>query len=333
MKHLILAGVAGIILSSCAPKIPTVAIDYLTVAVPEEGSLKLTQYTREDEAVVHPYIGKDPATGLLNWYAAPLLAISPDSKKIAYIASSNGFNNLYLKDVVGGRSTIQRTFNRDIMDMGYSPDGKNIVFTENKGGNNNIYMINATEGVAVQQLVSSSASELSPSFSFDSKNIFFAKSEGSRYYIWSLNIESSLLTQYTEGFTPSLSPNGEDLVVTRNSRDGSRGEIWMININKGTETLILSDPKKGYSSPQLSPDGETIICVGTTEGDKTKPQNLDLFLVKTDGTKLTQLTFHGGHDVSPIWTPDGKGIFFIAQRGNKEGKYNVWKMDLTNILK
>ncbi|MCF8352766.1 MAG: hypothetical protein K9H15_16485 [Bacteroidales bacterium] len=317
-----------LLVASCAPKI---MIDYLTVAVPEEGSLKLTQYTREDEKVVHPYIGKNES-GRLNWYAAPLLAVSPDGSKIAYLASGNDFHNLYLKNIEGGRSTIQRTFNRDIMDMSYSPDGKYIVFSERKGENNNIYMINATEGVAVQQLVNSSASELSPSFSSDGDDIFFAKSEGTRYYIWSLNIRSSLLTQYTEGFTPSLAPNGEDLVVTRNSRDGSRGEIWIINIVRGTETLVLSDPEKGFSSPRISPDGEKIICVGVTEGDKTKPTNLDLYLINTDGTNLMRLTFHGGHDVSPVWAPDGKSVFFLSQRGNKEGDYNVWKMDFSNIL-
>lgn len=322
---------AGLIsLTCCSPKI---IIDYLTVSVSEEGSLKLTQYTREDENVVHPLIIVNEATKKLNWYAAPLLAVSPDGNKIAYIAASNNYKNLYLKDISGGRSTIQRTFNRDIMDMSYSPDGKYIVFTERKGLDDNIFMINATEGVAVQQLVSTNSPELSPSFSPDGKNVFFAKGEGSRYYVWSLGVESSLLTQYTEGFTPSLSPNGDDLVVTRNSRDGLRGEIWMINIQKGTETLILNDVNKGYSSPRISPDGKRIICVGVTEGDKTKPQNLDLFLVNIDGTKLTQLTFHGGHDVSPVWTSDGKSVFFLSQRGNKEGNYNVWKMELSNVIK
>jgi Tol biopolymer transport system component len=329
MKNKYLLSTLLFLAVGCAPKI---IVNYMTVAVPEEGSLTLTQYTRDDERVLHPWVGIDSETKIIRWYAAPLIAISPNGEKIAYIASNNEFNNLYLKNVKGGKSTVQRTFNRNIMDMSYSPDGKYIAFTERKSGNDNIFMINATEGVAIQQLVNSSAAELSPSFAPDGKTVYYSKSEGSRYYVWSFNIETSLLTQYTEGFTPNLSPNGEDLVVTRNSRDGNRGEIWMINIRKGTETLILNDPKKGYSSPQISPDGKRIVCVGITEGDNTKPQNLDLFVVNIDGTGLTQLTFHGGHDVSPIWTPDGKSIFFISQRGNKDGKYNVWKMDLNNTL-
>ncbi|HMG16099.1 MAG TPA: hypothetical protein VK590_11665 [Saprospiraceae bacterium] len=314
------------ILISCTPK-----INYSLISVAEESSLKLTQYSKETDRLSYPFIGKDKSSGQLIWYAPPILAVSPDDKKIAYTASSNGFGNIYLKDISGGLSIIQRTFNKEIMDMAYSPDGKYIAFTERKLKNDNIYMINATEGGAIQQLVSSSAAELSPAFSPDGKNLFFTKSEGDRYFIWSLNLESSLLTQYTEGFTPCLTPNGTELVVTRNSRDGSRGEIWMINLQKSTETLILSDNNRGFSSPQISPDGKKILCVGTTERNKTKNQNLDLYTINIDGTKLTQLTFHQGHDVSPIWTHDGKSIFFLSQRGNKSGRYNLWKMDYNNL--
>ncbi len=315
------------LITGCVPIAPVITVNYLSVSVPEEGGLKLTQYTREDELVVHPSIVTNEYTHAINWYAPPLLAVSPNGKEIAYLASSNNYHNLYIKNISGGKSTIQRTFNRNIMDMSFSPDGKKIAFTAKENYNENIYMINAKEGVAVQQLVSTSASELSPSFSSNGKDIFFSKSDGSKYYIWSLNIETALLTQYTEGFTPCLTPGEENLIVTRNSRDGQRGEIWMVNINTGMETLILSDPNKGYSSPAISPDGSCIICVGTTEGNQTKPANLDLYKINIDGTKLTQLTFHGGHDVSPVWTPDGKSIFFLSQRGNQEGKYNVWKME------
>jgi Tol biopolymer transport system component len=331
MKKIIYCIALVIITQSCGVAVPLV--DYARISVPEEGSLRLTKYTEGSDHVAGPVVqSTTSANGVksLQWYAAPLLAISPDDKKIVYLATNNGFTNMYLRNITGGKSTIQRTFNRNIMDMDFSPSGDKIVFTENKSSNN-IYTINAYEGVAVQQMVATNATELSPSYSADGKNIYFAKSEGTRYYIWSLNVESSLLTQYTEGFTPCLTPDNENLIMTRNSKDGSRGEIWMVNLRRGTETLILSDPNKGYSSPQISPDGKRIICVGVSEKDETKPQNLDLFLVNLDGTKLTQLTFHGGNDVSPVWTKDGKSIFFISQRGSAEGKFNVWKMGTENL--
>ena len=50
-------------------------------------------------------------------------------------------------------------------------------------------------------------------------------------------------------------------------------------------------------------------------------------VIGTDGNNLTQLTYHPGNDISAVWAPDGKSIYFLSQRGNVEGKYNVWKMN------
>lgn len=320
------------IIQSCTPP-PTapqeIKVNYLNISVPEEGGMSFVQYTREDERVLGPYIGENYYTKKLQWYAAPFISVSPDGENLAYVARSNEYDNLYIKKISGGRATIQRTFNRNVLDMTFSPDGKKIAFTEQRGSDKNIYMINANEGAAVQQVTASSTDEIGPDFTSDGESVFFTKSENSRYYIWNVNLKTSLLTQYSEGFTPHLTPDDKSLVITRNSKDGKgRGEIWMIDLKIGTETLILNHPEIGYSSPSIHPDGEVIALVGSTEKSDARPQNLDIYLVNTDGTNLRQITFHGGHDVSPQWSPDGKSIFFISQRGNETGKYNVWKIDV-----
>lgn len=303
-------------------------VAYQLTSVPEEGGIRFTQLTEEDEDVAYPVIIKDEETKMLKWYAAPLLAISPDGEQIAYIGASNSFNNLYIKQIIGGRKKIQRTFNKNIMDMSFSPDGKQISFSENKGDNSDIYLINATEGSAVTQLAATNSGEVGPAFTPDGKSIFYTVQEGSHFYVWNVILETGLKTQYSEGFTPVLTPDGENLLITRNNKNTRFGEIWMINIKKGTETMLLSDPDQGFSSPAISPDGKTIACVGVTLKTENQPQNLDIYTFKIDGTRLTQLTFHGGHDVSPIWAPDGKSIFFLAQRANLKGKFNVWQMNV-----
>jgi Tol biopolymer transport system component len=323
MKKLLLFAFP-LIFAGCV--VQTVA--YQLTSVPEEGGIQFTQFTQEDENVVHPSITKDETTKMLRWYAAPLLAVSPDGEQIAYIAESNSFHNLYIKQIIGGRKKIQRTFNRNIMDMAFSPSGTHIAFTENKSGNSDINIINATEGAAITQLAATGAGELGPIYDPEGKSVFFSAQDGERYYVWNIVLETGLKTQYSEGFTPVLTPDGENLLITRNSKDTGFGEIWMINLKRGTETMILSDPDQGFSSPAISPDGSLIACVGTTLKTDNRPQNLDIFTVKLDGTKLTQLTFHGGHDVSPIWSPDGESIFFLAQRANEKGKFNVWKMNV-----
>ena len=37
-------------------------------------------------------------------------------------------------------------------------------------------------------------------------------------------------------------------------------------------------------------------------------------------------TYHAADDLSPVWSKDGRYIYFVSQRGNKEAKANIWRM-------
>ncbi len=323
-KPIYVAIIIGLFLTGCK----TQKVAYQLTSVPEEGGISFTQLTQEDENIIHPGISVNEVTKALQWWAPPLLAISPDGEKLAYLAKQNNYHNLYIRNISGGRSKIQRTFNRNVYDMTYSPDGKNIAFTDKYDGNNNINLINATEGAAVTQLAGTAANELGPTFTPNGKIIFYTVQQGIRYYVWSVNVETGLKTQHCEGYTPVLTPDGKKLLVTRNNKDTGLGEIWVIDLDKGQETFIFGDKERGFSSPSISSDGETIAMVGVTKSTETRARNLDIYTVKIDGTKFTQLTFHEGHDVSPIWDNTGENIIFLAQRGNSTGAWNIWKMNI-----
>ena len=56
--------------------------------------------------------------------------------------------------------------------------------------------------------------------------------------------------------------------------------------------------------------------------------NTDLFVCRIDGTGFAQLTYHAADDLSPVWSKDGRFIYFISQRGSSDGTANIWKMNL-----
>jgi Tol biopolymer transport system component len=97
-------------------------------------------------------------------------------------------------------------------------------------------------------------------------------------------------------------------------------------VETGRETLILSHSEMGFSTPRISPDGKQLLIIGSTLATKERVENLDLYVVNIDGTNLTQLTFHPGHDVSPEWNDTGNMIYFLSQRATEKGDYNVWKI-------
>lgn len=137
------------------------------------------------------------------------------------------------------------------------------------------------------------------------------------------------LASYLPGMSPATIPGEKALIVSRNNNDG-RGEIWKVNPETGAEECLIADPNHSFSTPEVSPDGQWIVFVGDGQiplgiGNK-KFYNTDIFVCRNDGTQMSQLTYHAANDLSPVWSKDGKYIYFISQRGDTEGNANIWRI-------
>lgn len=53
---------------------------------------------------------------------------------------------------------------------------------------------------------------------------------------------------------------------------------------------------------------------------------MDIFVVNMDRTNLIQLTYHPATDCCPVWSPDGKYIYFISSRANEKNSFNIWRI-------
>jgi Tol biopolymer transport system component len=63
----------------------------------------------------------------------------------------------------------------------------------------------------------------------------------------------------------------------------------------------------------ISPDGQWIAF------DSNRRGNMDIWIMRKDGSDLRQLTTHPAHDWTPRWSPDGKKILFHSLRsGNRD---------------
>lgn len=306
-------------------------INYRQISVPEEGGMKFIRFTDEDEYVAGPNVKKNK--GVISWYTSSLIDIDPNEEKVAFIGLKDGKTNIYIKSLLGGKTTIQRTFRDNVYGVAFSADGKMISFVDYIDDNYNVYQIKADKGAAIQEITKSKSSETSPVYSTDNKLLFYTKSEYSstnkyyRYYIWSYNLTNSLTTQYSEGFSPCISKDNKLMYVTRNDKETGLGEIWSVNMDTGEEIRIVDDREKGFSTPKISPDGTKLLVTGSTLATKERIENLDLYTVNVDGSNLTQLTFHPGNDVSGVWSPKGDKIYFLSQRGNEKGNYGIWMIN------
>jgi dipeptidyl aminopeptidase/acylaminoacyl peptidase len=78
---------------------------------------------------------------------------------------------------------------------------------------------------------------------------------------------------------------------------------------------------KGVSDPQVSPDGKLVAYVVSEIDRAANKTNSSLWVVPTEGGDPKRLTTTPGTNNHPRWSPDGKTIAFVSDRG---GSPQVW---------
>jgi len=129
--------------------------------------------------------------------------------------------------------------------------------------------------------------------------------------------------------TVRLTPLGRDTATKHSRKDyfdnwsfpGYRAEIVRVG-SDGSEQLLAAG-----ANPALSADGKWIafsMPVG---------RSWHLFLMRSDGSDLVQLTDARSVDVQPVWSPDGKWIVFTSNRAKTDmrnaakGNMDIWAID------
>jgi serine/threonine-protein kinase len=125
-----------------------------------------------------------------------------------------------------------------------------------------------------------------------------------------------------QSFRPiEWSRDGTQIVCTR--RSGSTTDVALVDVATGTVRIV--ETLNGFV-PQhlsLSPDN-AYIAYDAPAVDNTSRR--DIFAVPTEGGPASPLISHAADDLSPVWTPDGHGLFFVSDRS---GTFDGWVVPIT----
>jgi eukaryotic-like serine/threonine-protein kinase len=93
-------------------------------------------------------------------------------------------------------------------------------------------------------------------------------------------------------------------------------ERSVLLVDRRGETRSLLEARRPYLYPRLSPDG-TRLAFGISEGS-----NRHVWIYDLNRKTTNRLTFGGGNSLTPVWSPDGKRVVFISDRGS--GMQNLY---------
>ena len=218
-----------------------------------------------------------------------------------------------------------------------SPDRKEIAFVS--GGD--IWTVPSTGGVAAL-LVSHSANEARPLYSPDGRQLAFISTRTGNGDIYLLTLATGELKRLT--FDDGLdqldgwSRDGRWIYFSSTSRDiGGLNDLFRVSANGGTPMFVSADryTNEFFSAP--SPDGKTLAfsARGIASGQwwRNGHSHIDeseLWLLRSfEGGAGTyeKLTSRGAKELWPMWSGDGRSLFFVADRSdsaNKNGAQNIW---------
>ena len=106
---------------------------------------------------------------------------------------------------------------------------------------------------------------------------------------------------------------------------GGRPDLYLAGINGGPWKAISR--QKGLNTGATLSPGKVQIG-GTTYPrllalSLSKDGNSEIYLLKPGGAIVARLTNHWGIDSSPTWSPDGKKVAFVSNRGGSPQIYTI----------
>jgi Tol biopolymer transport system component/tRNA A-37 threonylcarbamoyl transferase component Bud32 len=214
-------------------------------------------------------------------------AISPDGKMVAFVTGPVGQTHLVVRQVAGGRPiAITQDFSSCQRWPRWAPDGNQLAFYSE----GSIYIVPAFGGIPRRIIEGTPGSSAhSPAWSADGNKMAFV--QDSAIHVLDLETgKSEKIADAREAHCLSWSP------------DGSKIAFVSGNVNFVFSNVDIPEARMSIIG-NIAPSSIQVLSLANRN--------------------TTQVTGLDSMNMSPVWTPDGKQLLFISDRGGARDIYAV----------
>ena len=181
---------------------------------------------------------------------------SPDGKKIAFISSRTGPNEIWTSRA-DGSNPVQTTFfgGPPAGGLNWSPDGQWIVFHARAEGQADVFAIPAAGG-SPKRLTSHPADDTFPNYSRDGRTIYFGSARSGQFQIWKMPASGGEAAPVigAVGNAAIESPDGRTLYY-RSGSDAQAMSIWKVPVEGGKPVEVAGPAHDWPFGFTVTPDG------------------------------------------------------------------------------
>ena len=226
-----------------------------------------------------------------------------------------------------------------------SPGGDRIAYFTDRKQFTDVFLMSAIDGQVLKRLVRGERNvsfEALPSFrtsltwSPDGKKIALVGQSKTRDVLYVMDVDKGSIERRVHldldaVSYPAWNPNGDELALV-GTKDG-RSDLYLLAADD--KLRRLTDDAWDERQPSWSPDGKSIVF----SSDRAQPVVLapephrggfgdyGIYELNVESGRVRRVLDTSGNDSHPAWSPDGRRLAFVSDRG---GAQNLYLYDTTD---